>query len=59
MTAVAFFSAFSRSAGLAGFFPLHPMTITEAERRRTQAEQTQNTLGTEESLDEGQKQAEV
>uniref|UniRef100_A0A8C7XIA5 Small ribosomal subunit protein bS16m n=1 Tax=Oryzias sinensis TaxID=183150 RepID=A0A8C7XIA5_9TELE len=24
--------------GLAGFFPLHPMTITEAERRRAQAE---------------------
>ncbi|RVE73297.1 hypothetical protein OJAV_G00046500 [Oryzias javanicus] len=24
--------------GLAGFFPLHPMTITDAERRRAQAE---------------------
>ncbi|XP_061642074.1 28S ribosomal protein S16, mitochondrial isoform X2 [Phyllopteryx taeniolatus] len=25
--------------GLAGFFPLHPMTVTEAERRRAQAAQ--------------------
>ncbi|KAL2090800.1 hypothetical protein ACEWY4_013063 [Coilia grayii] len=24
--------------GLAGFFPLHPMTVTEAERRRKKAE---------------------
>ncbi|XP_077429813.1 small ribosomal subunit protein bS16m [Vanacampus margaritifer] len=27
--------------GLAGFFPLHPMTVTEAERRRAQAAQTE------------------
>ena len=25
-------------SGLAGFFPLHPMTVTEAERRMTKAE---------------------
>ncbi|XP_029947824.1 small ribosomal subunit protein bS16m [Salarias fasciatus] len=27
--------------GLAGFFPLHPMTITEAERRRAKQQQQQ------------------
>ncbi|XP_049589844.1 small ribosomal subunit protein bS16m [Syngnathus scovelli] len=26
--------------GLAGFFPLHPMTVTEAERRRADAKRT-------------------
>ncbi|KAM9758992.1 small ribosomal subunit protein bS16m [Menidia menidia] len=43
--------------GLAGFFPLHPMTITEAERRRAQAAQTGTATG--DSQEEGQKQAEV
>lgn len=28
---------FSLRVGLAGFFPLHPMTITEAERRQKAA----------------------
>ncbi|XP_071350958.1 small ribosomal subunit protein bS16m [Trachinotus anak] len=45
--------------GLAGFFPLHPMTITEAERRRAQMESTETATGTEESLEAGQKQADV
>lgn len=47
--------ALSCSAGLAGFCPLHPMTITEAERRRAQAEQTEKTTVTEDSVDEGQR----
>ncbi|XP_035487920.1 28S ribosomal protein S16, mitochondrial [Scophthalmus maximus] len=42
--------------GLAGFFPLHPMTITEAERRRTQTELT--ATGTEEGFEVEQKKAE-
>ncbi|KAK9528824.1 hypothetical protein VZT92_012963 [Zoarces viviparus] len=41
--------------GLAGFFPLHPMTITEAERRRAQTELI--ATGTEEGLQERQKEA--
>lgn len=46
--------------GLSGFFPLHPMTITEAERRRAQAEQTEtSTAAEEEGVEEGQRQAEV
>lgn len=40
--------------GLAGFFPLHPMTITEAERRGAQME-----TETEETPKEGQKQADA
>ncbi|KAK5872656.1 hypothetical protein PBY51_013337 [Eleginops maclovinus] len=43
--------------GLAGFFPLHPMTITESERHRARAELT--VTGTEDGLREGQKDAEV
>ncbi|XP_026023456.1 small ribosomal subunit protein bS16m [Maylandia zebra] len=42
--------------GLSGFFPLHPMTITEAERRGAQME---TETETEESPKEGQKQADV
>ncbi|XP_029358429.1 small ribosomal subunit protein bS16m isoform X1 [Echeneis naucrates] len=34
--------------GLAGFFPLHPMTITEAERRRAKMELTETATKTEE-----------
>ncbi|KAM9859097.1 small ribosomal subunit protein bS16m [Aulostomus maculatus] len=34
--------------GLAGFFPLHPMTITEAERRRAQIKPTEEATKTEE-----------
>ncbi|KAF7669054.1 hypothetical protein LDENG_00258460 [Lucifuga dentata] len=46
----------SKLLGLAGFFPLHPMTITEAERRiAAQPKETE----TEESMEEGQKQPEV
>lgn len=41
--------------GLAGFFPLHPMTITEAERRRAQAEQTEAAAGPEDAPGEQQK----
>lgn len=49
---------FSLCVGLAGFFPLHPMTITEAERRIEAAQQRE--AQTEESLVEGQqKQPEV
>ncbi|KAI4826809.1 hypothetical protein KUCAC02_030240 [Chaenocephalus aceratus] len=43
--------------GLAGFFPLHPMTITDAERQRAQTELT--ATGTEDGLLEGRKEAEV
>ncbi|XP_029286558.1 small ribosomal subunit protein bS16m [Cottoperca gobio] len=43
--------------GLAGFFPLHPMTITEGERQRAQTKLT--ATGTEDGLQEGQKEAEV
>lgn len=43
--------------GLAGFFPLHPMTITEAERHKAQAQLTET--GAEDGLDDGQKAAEV
>ncbi|KAK2861938.1 hypothetical protein Q5P01_001471 [Channa striata] len=46
--------------GLAGFFPLHPMTVTEAERAgRAQRELTELTTGTEDRLEEGQEKAEV
>ncbi|KAG9352929.1 hypothetical protein JZ751_017505 [Albula glossodonta] len=37
--------------GLAGFFPLHPMTITEAERRRNTAAVTEGS-GTEEQQED-------
>ncbi|XP_040890997.1 28S ribosomal protein S16, mitochondrial [Toxotes jaculatrix] len=43
--------------GLAGFYPLHPMTITEAERRRAQMKLEET--GTEEGLEVAQKQDEV
>ncbi|XP_029005490.1 28S ribosomal protein S16, mitochondrial [Betta splendens] len=45
--------------GLSGFFPLHPMTVTEAERRRARLQQTETATGTEDKQEEGQKQAEV
>nr|XP_046239297.1 28S ribosomal protein S16, mitochondrial [Scatophagus argus] len=45
--------------GLAGFFPLHPMTITEAERRRAQTVLTEPATGTEDGLETGQKETEV
>lgn len=45
--------------GLAGFFPLHPMTITEAERRRAQAAQTETSTAEEGNQEESQKEAEV
>lgn len=51
--------ALSLSAGLAGFFPLHPMTVTEAERRRAQMEQTGEETGTEGSSEEERKESEV
>lgn len=57
MKDVIFLSPPSLPAGLAGFFPLHPMTITEAERQRAQTELT--ATGTEDGLQEGQKEAEV
>ncbi|GAA6231985.1 28S ribosomal protein S16, mitochondrial-like [Lates japonicus] len=49
----------SKLLGLAGFFPLHPMMITEAERHRAQAQPTETAAGTEQGLEEEQKQAEV
>ncbi|KAF3690019.1 28S ribosomal protein S16, mitochondrial [Channa argus] len=46
--------------GLAGFFPLHPMTVTEAERvARAQTELSELATGTEDRLEEGQQKAEV
>lgn len=45
--------------GLAGFFPLHPMTITEAERRRARLQLTEAATETEASEEEGHKQTEV
>lgn len=42
--------------GLAGFFPLHPMTITEAERRLAQAVQTEAPAGPEDAPEEQQKE---
>lgn len=47
------------SAGLAGFFPLHPMTITEAERRKALAQATETVTSTEEGVEEEEKQPEV
>lgn len=41
--------------GLAGFFPLHPMTVTEAERRRKAASTQENKTDIE---DTEEKQAE-
>lgn len=35
--------------GLAGFFPLHPMTVTEAERRSAQAAQTEASTAEDEA----------
>lgn len=52
------FTYFFFLSGLSGFFPLHPMTITEAERRRTLAEQTQTSTAAE-GVEEGQRQTEV
>ncbi|KAF7693073.1 28S ribosomal protein S16, mitochondrial [Silurus meridionalis] len=43
--------------GLAGFFPLHPMTITEAERRKAEAT-TVSKQEAAEDPDEEEKQAE-
>uniref|UniRef100_A0A1A8BHF3 Small ribosomal subunit protein bS16m n=1 Tax=Nothobranchius kadleci TaxID=1051664 RepID=A0A1A8BHF3_NOTKA len=43
--------------GLSGFFPLHPMTITEAERRRAKMEKTE--AAKPEESPEGQKEVEV
>lgn len=43
-------------SGLAGFFPLHPMTITEAERRKAAAAFKQE--ATTEDDDDEEKQAE-
>ncbi|KAK2821664.1 hypothetical protein Q7C36_021007 [Tachysurus vachellii] len=40
--------------GLAGFFPLHPMTITEAERRKAAAALKQEVTPQEESEEEKQ-----
>ena len=54
---VLFLSPPSLPAGLAGFFPLHPMMITAAERQKAQTVLT--ATGTEEGLQEGQKEAEV
>lgn len=63
MKDVVFLAPLSLSTGLAGFFPLHPMTITEAERQRAQTELTETTTttttGSEDGLLEGQKEAEV
>ncbi len=47
------------SAGLAGFFPLHPMTITEAERQKAQTVLTETAPETQDGLEEGQKEMEV
>lgn len=44
--------------GLSGFFPLHPMTITEAERRRAKALGTDVATGTEDGRQEGQMKTE-
>lgn len=52
-------SYFSLSAGLAGFFPLHPMTITEAERHRAEMKLTETATEVDEGLEDGQKQADV
>lgn len=54
-----FLSCLSLSEGLAGFFPLHPMTITEAERQRAQTVLSEAATGTEDGLEERQKEAEV
>uniref|UniRef100_A0A3P9JGF1 Small ribosomal subunit protein bS16m n=1 Tax=Oryzias latipes TaxID=8090 RepID=A0A3P9JGF1_ORYLA len=45
--------------GLAGFFPLHPMTITEAERRRAQAELSEAARAGAEAEEQTEKPAEV
>ncbi|MED6242747.1 hypothetical protein ATANTOWER_009207 [Ataeniobius toweri] len=42
--------------GLSGFFPLHPMTVTEAERRRAQAKLAETAEGTEDSQEGKQTQ---
>ena len=57
MKVVVLNSPFPFSAGLAGFFPLHPMTITEAERRRAQTGPTET--ATEVGLEVVQKQADM
>uniref|UniRef100_A0A3P9LDP4 Small ribosomal subunit protein bS16m n=1 Tax=Oryzias latipes TaxID=8090 RepID=A0A3P9LDP4_ORYLA len=45
--------------GLAGFFPLHPMTIMEAERRRAQAELSEAAGAGAEAEEQTEKPAEV
>ncbi|XP_037535326.1 28S ribosomal protein S16, mitochondrial [Nematolebias whitei] len=45
--------------GLAGYFPLHPMTITAAERLLAKMEQTENSVETTDAVEEGEKQTEV
>ncbi|KAM8913779.1 small ribosomal subunit protein bS16m [Spinachia spinachia] len=47
----------SKLLGLAGFFPLHPMTITEAERQRAQTQPI--AAGPEDDRQDGQKGAEA
>lgn len=54
-----FLSPLSVSTGIAGFFPLHPMTITEAERQRAKAMLTETATGTEDGQEEAKKEAEV
>lgn len=58
MTCELFFFLF-RCSGLAGFFPLHPMTITEAERRRAQAELSEAAGAGAEAERQTEKPAEV
>lgn len=45
--------------GLSGFFPLHPMTVTEAERRLALAQLRETVVVTGEGQAEGEKQQEV
>ncbi|XP_034544841.1 28S ribosomal protein S16, mitochondrial [Notolabrus celidotus] len=45
--------------GLAGFFPLHPMTVTEAERKRAQPTLTATSTDAEDDLEQSQKEANV
>lgn len=59
LTSFSSFKTSFLSAGLAGFFPLHPMTITEAERQMAKKEQTEKLRGTEDTPEEGQRPAEV
>ncbi|KAM7006827.1 small ribosomal subunit protein bS16m [Tautogolabrus adspersus] len=45
--------------GLAGFFPLHPMTITEAERQRAQTTQAETSTAEEDKPEQSQREADV